>query len=172
MLGEFAGRFYKRLEEPDWLPGAILTSGLVVVAWSCFILNGTVSSIWPMFGIANQLLAAIALCVGTSVIINEGRAKYAWVTVLPLSFVATTTLIAGWRSIFDNFLKGAPPLQEVFRGLSSSGQPIPPLRGYVNAGLTAIMMVCVVIVLVDCSIRWRKALRPRVIAEPVAQVGD
>src|SRR5713101_6903262 len=102
MVGEFLGRFYKPIERPDWMPGAIITSALVVAAWAYFIRTGSVSTIWPMFGIANQLLAAIALCVGTTVIINAGRAKYAWVTITPLCFVATTTLTAGWRSIFDN----------------------------------------------------------------------
>ncbi len=92
MLGEFLGRFDKRLERPDWVPGAVITSALIVIGWTYFIRTGSVSTIWPMFGIANQLLAAIALCVGTTVIMNSGRAKYAWVTITPLAFVATTTL--------------------------------------------------------------------------------
>ena len=68
LVGEFGGRFYRRLEEPNWLPGSILTSAAVVTAWTAFIWNGSVSTIWPMFGIANQLLAAVALCVATTVI--------------------------------------------------------------------------------------------------------
>src|SRR3989442_1197009 len=79
MLGEFLGRFYKPIERPDWMPGAVITSALIVGGWAYFIRTGSISTIWPMFGIANQLLAAIALCVGTTVIINSGRAKYAWV---------------------------------------------------------------------------------------------
>lgn len=141
MLGEFLGRVYKPLERPDWLPGAIATTALVVFGWVYFIRTGSVSTIWPMFGIANQLLAAIALCVGTTVIINSGRAKYAWATITPLVFVATTTLIAGWRSIFDNFLKDA------------NSQ-----RGYTNVTLTAIMMACVIIVLIDSILKWRKTI--------------
>lgn len=141
LLGEFCGRFYKPLERPNWLPGAILTSAAVVTAWAYFILTGSVSTIWPMFGIANQLLASIALCVGTSVIINEGRRKYAWVTLLPLSFVSVTTLTAGWQSIFGIFLKDAANPEHV-------------VRGYLNTTLTAIMMVCVVIVLIDSISRW------------------
>jgi carbon starvation protein len=160
MLGEFLGRFDKRLERPDWIPGAVITSALIVIGWTYFIRTGSVSTIWPMFGIANQLLAAIALCVGTTVIMNSGRAKYAWVTITPLAFVATTTLIAGWRSIFDNFLK-------------ETLKPETAFRGYLNSGLTAIMMVCVVIVLIDSIVRWRRVMRgPLSEKSPVMQAGD
>ena len=160
LLGEFMGRFYKPLERPDWLPGAIITTALIVCGWVYFIRTGNVSTIWPMFGIANQLLAAIALCVGTTVIINSGRAKYAWVTLLPLSFVATTTLIAGWRSIFDNFMK-------------DTLKPETAARGYTNITLTAIMMSCVVIVLVDSILRWRRKIKtPDRLQEPIPAVGD
>ena len=146
MLGEFLGRLHKPLERPDWIPGAVITSALIVAGWAYFIRTGSISTIWPMFGIANQLLAAIALCVGTTVIINAGRAKYAWATITPLCFVATTTLTAGWRSIFDNFLEEAKKPETMF-------------RGYLNATLTAIMMTCMVVVLIDSMIRWRRAIR-------------
>jgi carbon starvation protein len=146
MLGEFLGRLDKRLERPDWLPGAIITSALIVLGWTYFIRTGSVSTIWPMFGIANQLLAVIALCVGTTVIINMGRARYAWVTITPLVFVATTTLTAGWRSIFDNFWR-------------ETLKPETAFRGYLNTSLTVIMMTCVIIVLIDSVLRWRRTLR-------------
>jgi carbon starvation protein len=161
MLGEFLGKVYKPLERPDWMPGAIITSALVVCGWAYFILTGSISTIWPMFGIANQLLAAIALSVGTSVIINEGRAKYAWVTLLPLSFVSVTTLTAGWESIFQIFLKDAATPEHAF-------------RGYLDTALTAIMMACVITVMVDSILRWRKTLKGRGVppAAVVAQAGD
>jgi carbon starvation protein len=146
MLGEFLGRIYRPMEHPDWLPGAIITSALVVVGWAYFILTGSITTIWPMFGIANQLLAAIALSVGTSVIINEGRTKYAWVTLLPMSFVSVTTLTAGWESIFQIFLKDALT-------------PEHALRGYLDTGLTVIMMACVITVLIDSVYHWRKAIK-------------
>src|SRR5213075_548959 len=103
LVGEFGGRFYRKLEEPNWLPGAVITSALVVVAWAAFIWSGSISTIWPMFGIANQLLAAVALCVATTMVINSGKAKYAWTTIVPLAFVGTTTLVAGYKSITDIF---------------------------------------------------------------------
>jgi carbon starvation protein len=160
MLGEFMGRLDKRLERPDWMPGAIITSALVVFGWTYFIRTGSVSTIWPMFGIANQLLAVIALCVGTTVIINMGRARYAWVTITPLVFVATTTLTAGWRSIFDNFWR-------------ETLKPETAFRGYLNTALTTIMMICVVIVLIDSVLCWRRTLRgPATTTAQVAQLGD
>ncbi|HXI93395.1 MAG TPA: carbon starvation CstA family protein [Blastocatellia bacterium] len=159
MVGEFLGRFYKPLERPDWMPGAIITSAVVVAAWAYFIRTGSISTIWPMFGIANQLLAAIALCVGTTVIINAGRRKYAWVTITPLAFVATTTLIAGWRSIFDIFLQEAQKPETMF-------------RGYMNATLSAIMMSCVLIVLIDSILHWRRAVRGTPIKDPAAEAAD
>ena len=74
--------------DPNWLPGSIVSTALICLALSYFIWTGNISTIWPMFGIANQLLASVALAVGTTILINMGRAKYAWVTFLPLCFVA------------------------------------------------------------------------------------
>ena len=141
LLGEFGGRFYKKLEEPNWLPGSILTSAAVVAAWTAFIWSGSISTIWPMFGIANQLLAAVALCVATTVIINLGRARYAWVTIAPLSFVATTTLVAGYQSIRDIFWP-------------QTLNPTTKTQGYINTSLTALIMTAAVIVLIDSVRRW------------------
>jgi carbon starvation protein len=141
LLGEFGGRFYRKLEEPNWLPGSILTSAAVVAAWAAFIWSGSISTIWPMFGIANQLLAAVALCVATTVIINTGKARYSWVTIVPLSFVATTTLVAGYQSIRDIFW---PQTQN----------PLTTTQGYINTSLTALIMSAAVIVLVDSIRRW------------------
>jgi carbon starvation protein len=141
LLGEFGGRFYRKLEEPNWLPGSILTSAAIVAAWTAFIWTGSVATIWPMFGIANQLLAAVALCVATTVLINTGKARYSWVTILPLSFVATTTLVAGYQSIRDIFW---PQTQN----------PLTTTQGYINTSLTALIMCAAVIVLVDSIRCW------------------
>jgi len=141
LVGEFGGRFYHKLEEPNWLPGSAITSALVVAAWAAFIWSGSISTIWPMFGIANQLLASVALCVATTMIINSGKAKYSWVTILPLSFVGTTTFVAGWKSITDIFW----PLAQ---------KPETATLGYVNVSLTAIIMTAAVIIYVDSIRRW------------------
>jgi carbon starvation protein len=147
LLGEFGGRVFRKLEEPNWLPGSIVTSGLVVAAWATFIWNGSISTIWPMFGIANQLLAAVALCVATTVIINMGKARYSWVTIAPLSFVATTTLVAGWDSIRDIFWPQAQTAATA-------------TQGYVNTSLTVLIMTAAVIVLIDSVRRWIGGRRP------------
>jgi carbon starvation protein len=141
LLGEFGGRVFRRLEEPNWLPGSILTSALVVAAWAAFIWSGSISTIWPMFGIANQLLASVALCVATTVIINMGKARYSWVTILPLSFVSTTTLVAGWESIRDIFWPQAQ-------------NPATSTQGYINTSLTVLIMTAAVIVLIDSVRKW------------------
>ncbi|MGH9871636.1 MAG: carbon starvation CstA family protein [Pyrinomonadaceae bacterium] len=153
LVGEFGGRVYRKLEEPNWLPGSVITSALVVTAWAAFIWSGSISTIWPMFGIANQLLAAVALCVATTIIINSGKAKYSWVTLLPLSFVSTTTLVAGWESITDIFW----PLSQ---------KPETATLGYVNVSLTAIIMFAAVIILIDSIRRWLGiGKRPQSLAE-------
>jgi carbon starvation protein len=158
LVGEFGGRFYRKLEEPNWLPGSIITSALVVLAWGAFIWSGSISTIWPMFGIANQLLAAVALCVATTILINMGKTRYSWITIMPLSFVATTTLVAGWESITDIFW----PLAQ---------KPETSVQGYINTGLTAIIMAAAVIILVDSIRRWFGfGKRPEAIAG-LAEVG-
>jgi carbon starvation protein len=144
LVGEFGGRFYRKFEEPTWMPGAFITTALVVTGWAAFIWSGSISTIWPMFGIANQLLAAVALCVATTIIINSGRARYSWTTLLPLSFVGTTTLVAGWFSIRDIFW----PLAQ---------QPATAAQGYINTALTAILMLAAVVILLDSLRRWTTA---------------
>src|SRR2546421_12917383 len=141
LVGEFGGRFIRKLEEPNWLPGSILTSAAVVAAWAGFILTGSISTIWPMFGVANQLLASVALCVATTVIINMGKARYAWVTLVPLSFVGTTTLVAGYQSIRDIFWPQAQ-------------NPLTSTQGYINTSLTALIMTAAVIVIADSIRKW------------------
>jgi carbon starvation protein len=97
LLQEFGGYIYKPLGQTQWILGNILMSEVVVIAWGFLIYTGSVSTIWPMFGIANQLLAAIALGVGTTVIIKSGRLHYAWVTFVPMCFMFVTTLTAAWQ---------------------------------------------------------------------------
>ena len=150
LVDEFGGRFYKKLEEPNWLPGSVITSLLVVSAWAAFIWSGSISTIWPMFGIANQLLAAVALCVATTILINMGKAKYAWVTILPLAFVSTTTLVAGFKSITDIFW----PLAQ---------KPETSTQGMINTSLTAIIMIAAVVIMIDSMRRWLGSRRqPRI----------
>lgn len=100
LLQELGGHVYKPLADNRWLPGNIGMSAVVVIAWGYLIFTGNVSTIWPMFGVANQLLAAIALGVGTTIIIKSKRLKYAWVTFVPMCFMFVTTLTAAWELFF------------------------------------------------------------------------
>lgn len=141
ILQEFFGKFYKPFGNADWLPGNLMTSFLVVFAWGYFIYTGSVATIWPMFGAANQLLATVALAIGTSYIINHGKSKYAWITILPMIFVGVTTLTAGWKNIFGIYL---PQLQTA----KSHTQ------GMINLSLTGIIMICVVLILANAIPQW------------------
>ena len=99
------------------LAPAVVFSALSVVLWGYFVWTGTVSAIWPMLGVSNQLLAAFALAIGTSVLINMGKARYVWCTLIPLAFMCVNTLTAGWMNLGINYLApqlkgGAPPGEE------------------------------------------------------------
>jgi carbon starvation protein len=155
LVQEFLGQFHAPMARQDWMPGAVLSTLLVVGSWAYFIHTGSISTIWPMFGIANQLLASVALAVGTTIIVNMGKARYAWITAGPLAFVAVTTLTAGVLSVRDNFW----PLAV---GPDASRH----LQGYVNTGLTITMMVCVVIILASAVWRCTQVIRGRVAIIP------
>jgi carbon starvation protein len=143
LVQEFFGRAYKPFARPDWMPGSVIATTLIVVGWGYFIWTGSISTIWPMFGIANQLLAATALAVFTTILINYGKLKYVWVTAVPMTFVAVTTLTAGYMSVRDNYWPMAVGPNEALH-----------VQGYVNSISTVIMMVCVVIILASAMRRW------------------
>ncbi|MEK6578856.1 MAG: carbon starvation CstA 5TM domain-containing protein, partial [Bdellovibrionota bacterium] len=140
LVQEIFGKIHEPWGKSDWVPGTWAATSLVVFSWATFIWSGSISTIWPLFGIANQLLAAIALVIGTTLIVRAGRGRYAWITLFPLSFVATTTVIAGVLSIFQNFL----PLAE-------RGQP---LQAYLNTGVTLMMIASLFVMLVIGLRHW------------------
>jgi len=152
LVQEFFGHFYKPFARTDWMPGTIVSTGLVVLAWGYFIWTGSIGTIWPMFGISNQLLAVVALLIGTTILINMGRTRYVWVTVGPLLFLSTTTLTAGFLSIRDNFWPMAVGPNAALN-----------VQGYLNTILTVIMMSCVVIILGSAVQRWVTVKRSRTV---------
>jgi carbon starvation protein len=143
LVQEFGGRLYQPFARADSVPASMVATTLIVLAWGYFIWTGDIASIWPMFGIANQLIGSVALAVGTTILINSGRARYAWVTLVPLSFLTVTTLTAGFLSVRDSYWPQAVGLD-----------PALHVRGYVNSICTSILMICVVIILISAARRW------------------
>ena len=153
ILQEFAGRFYAPLARPDSVPASLLATLVIVVSWAYFISAGSISTIWPMFGIANQLLATAALAIATTVLVNMGRTRYAWVTFVPMLFVAVTTVSAGVLSIRDNFWP-----------MATGPDPSVRVQGFVNTTLTSVMLVCVATILIAAARRWLSVSRARTVS--------
>jgi carbon starvation protein len=168
MLQEVGGLAFPPLREWKGTLPAVAFSLLAVALWGYFVWTGTVSTIWPMLGVTNQLLAAFALAIGTSVLINMGRARYAWVTLAPLAFMCVNTLTAGWMNLGVNYLRpqllaGSPGLWAAFLAA--------PLPAKVQSVMTLVVMMLLVVVMVDSLARWsRQLLRVRVPA-PVPTPG-
>lgn len=144
IIQEAIGKVYKPFARTNWLLGNLMASAMFVFMWGYFIYSGNVATIWPMFGAANQLLATIALTVGTSFIINSGKKKYAWFTIAPLIFLGITTLTACWLNMKNIYL---PQIQV-------DGTYI---KGLINLTLTGIIMVCAIVILGNAVPKWVKA---------------
>jgi len=147
LVGEFLGKAFPPLARPNWLPGSLVTTLLIVAGWTYFVWTGNISTIWPMFGIANQLLAAVALTVATTVIINSGRAKYAWVTAVPLTFLSITTLTAGVLSVKNQYWPMATGPDGALH-----------VQGMIQSMLTVSMMIAVVVILTSALRKWYEVL--------------
>ncbi|HTP87084.1 MAG TPA: carbon starvation protein A [Bryobacteraceae bacterium] len=146
ILQELLGKVDRRMSDTKWLPGNLLATLLVVAGWTYPIYTGTISTVWPLFGAGNQLLATIALAVATTFLVNMGKARYAWITAVPMALVGVTTITAGVLSIRDIFWPlTAKPGQEVV--------------GYVDSTLMVLFIVGVVLVVFDAARRWRAVAR-------------
>src|SRR5262245_7323106 len=143
LIQEAGGRVWKKWGETNWLPSAAISTAAMVALWGYFIWTGNISTIWPLFGVANQLLASVGLAVATTILINQGRAKYAWATFLPLCFLAVSTMTAGYLNIRDNYWP-----------LAIGPNPARHVEGYVDTICSVIMMVCAVIILTSAARRW------------------
>ncbi|HEX9295907.1 MAG TPA: carbon starvation CstA 5TM domain-containing protein, partial [Polyangiaceae bacterium] len=157
LLQEFVGKVWTRFGETSWAPGAAIASAAIVGGWSYFILTGSISTIWPMFGIANQLLAATALAVGTTVLMREApKPTYALLTMAPLVFVGTTTITAGVQAI-----------QTMYLPMLNSPDPKAHSVGLIDATLTAVLLLGVIAILIGSAARWVALWRARrTMAEP------
>jgi carbon starvation protein len=142
LVQELGGRAYSPLKHINWWPGVIGTSLMVVGAWGYLIGTGTISSIWPMFGAANQLLGMLALCVATTVLIKMNKISYLWVTIIPMIFVGIITLT------------GCYELLVLFSNRALSAGETQPLSMAINAALVGLVAVLALIVLADSARKW------------------
>ncbi|OGW16286.1 MAG: carbon starvation protein CstA [Nitrospinae bacterium RIFCSPLOWO2_12_FULL_45_22] len=140
ILQEIGGYAYKPLGRTNWLPGTLLTSAVVVSAWGYLIYSGSIATIWPMFGVANQLLAAFALSVGTTVLIKMGKVRYIWATLVPMAFMVAVTLTASWKLFFSY-------LDNTSKSFSFT----------IDAMLVALMASLVIVILLDSGWKWLKS---------------
>ena len=180
MLQELLKHVWAPLGRYSWYPSILISSALVVAAWGYFLYQGVIdplggiNSLWPLFGIANQLLAAVALCVATTIIVKMGKMKHAWVTLVPLAWLASATLTAGYQKVFSplpalGFLAHA-------RSLANSTNPDAArmiFNDRVDAALALFFMAVVVVVIAASAREWwmvavnRKA--PRVNEAPYVE---
>jgi carbon starvation protein len=163
LIQEMGGRFYSPLRKMNWWPGVAVSSGLIVGAWGYLIGTGSISTLWPMFGAANQLLGTLALCIGTTVLIKMRKAQYLWITVLPMLFVGTITLLGSYE-MFGMFVTKASSIADNGQAFSL----------YLDAGLVAVVALLAVIVLGDSIRQWYGYLvlkRPFTSSEVVVMAG-
>ncbi len=177
MLQDLLGHFWRPLGRTSWYPGVLLTGTLIVSGWGYFLYQGVmdplggINSLWPLFGIANQLLASLALCVGTTILIKMGKARYAWVTMVPMLWLVLVTQTAAYQKMFHTdarigFLAEADRLS----GLVASGQ-VPAdkiaaterliFNNRLDAGVTALFAVLVLVILADSAREWFAILSRR-----------
>jgi carbon starvation protein len=138
LLQEMFGKLSPKFLDNKWTPGVVITSLLFTSAWGYLVYTGDITTIWPLFGMSNQLLATCALIVGTTMLIRLGKARYAWVTAIPGIFMIPVTMIAGYLNVTRNFLP---------KGL------------YLLASLSVVLMLLMAIVFVGAFIRWYRLLQ-------------
>jgi carbon starvation protein len=148
LLQEALGKVYPAFDRTDWLPGAIVSTAAVTAAWGGLIWTGSIETIWPMFGIANQMLAVIALAIVTTVMINAGRGRYAPLTILPMCFVIATTLTAGYQMITGPFAA------MIADGWKLGGMNPRLIQGVLNTGFTGLVIGSVIVILAQAITRW------------------
>lgn len=161
LVQETAGRIYKPFARPDWLPGALIASALVTGGWGWLIYTGSIDTIWPMFGIANQVLSVMALTLVTTRLINNGRAKYAPLTILPLLFVMSTTLTATTTMVGTRFpaliKKGEEAIKTgIPEEVKSGNQDV--LKGWFCIVMTVFVVSCVIALVFWAVAKWLAVL--------------
>jgi carbon starvation protein len=179
MLQDTLGNVWKPIGRVSWKPGLYLTSAIVVSAWGYFLYTGVtnplggINQLFPLFGIANQLLAAVALTVATTILIKSGRLKWAWITGVPLAFDLAVTLTASYQKVFSDDPKlGFFAQRDKFQTALDNGEVVAPAKSLddmqavvtnstVDGVLAALFAVLIVAVVLDAARVWVKAIRAR-----------
>jgi carbon starvation protein len=172
MLQDALGHVWKPMARTSWYPSVLIASGLVVAGWGYFLYigvvdpNGGINILWPLFGIANQLLAGIALCVATGILVKQGKLRYAWVTGLPLTWLAIVTTTATWEKVVSTdvrvgFLAAADQLANKLASgaLSPEQAAVAPqliFNQRLDAALALLLVAILWIVIADMlRVSWR-----------------
>ncbi len=184
LLQDLLGQLWAPLGRTSWYPSVILTSGMMVGAWGYFLYQGVIdplggiNSLWPLFGIANQLLAAIALCVVTTILLKNSRAHYAWISLTPLVWLLAVTMTAGYQKLFHphvriGFLSHAADLSAKLAAGQVPEEKIAETQTLIfndrlDAVITGLFMALVLVIVAESLREWFRVLRkPQ--ALPVAE---
>jgi len=162
MLQDALGHVYKPLGRTSWYPSILATSALIVAAWGYFLWQGVkdplggINSLWPLFGISNQLLATVALCVATTIIIKMHRAKYAAVTLVPLAWLVAVTFTASWHKLFDaNPRVGFLAQAQALAAASATNETSRLIfNNRLDAAVTGVLVIMVTLILVESLRQW------------------
>ncbi len=169
MLQEIVGHVWPRFGKTSWYPSVLLSSGLVCAGWGYFLYQGVVdplggiNALWPLFGISNQLLAAVALCVATTILIKMGRQRYAWVTLAPLVWIVVVTMTAGSQLVFST----DPKLGFFARAAALAGSADPAaarrisFNYHLDAVITLFFMAVVALLIFTSAREWWLVLSKR-----------
>ena len=162
MLQDLLGHVSPKFKQSNWLPGMLGTSGVIVAAWGYFLYQGVldplggINSLWPLFGIANQLLAAVALCVATTILLKMHGTKYMWITCMPLIWLVVVCFTAGWQKIFSplpavGFLAQADALAAGPQGPTTATLIF---NARLDAAVTGVFLFLVALILIDSIRVW------------------
>jgi len=170
MVQDALGHVWRPLGRTGWYPSILATSALIVAAWGSFLWQGVkdplggINSLWPLFGISNQLLATVALCVATTIIVKLGKARYSFVTLLPLTWLVAVTFTASWQKVFDpnpriGFLAHA-------RQLASSAVPTRGVSQLIfndrlDTVVTGVLVCMVALILLESISLWISVISGR-----------
>jgi carbon starvation protein len=177
MVQELGGRVWKPFGRTGWLPGILLSSALIVGMWGYFLYQGVVdplggiNSLWPLFGIANQLLAAVALVVATTILLKMGRIRWAWLTLIPTAWLVTITMTASYQKIFDSsprlgFLSYANALAAQIAAGKIPAAKIADTQHVIfnqrlDAVVTAVLAAMIIVLIVEALVQWYRILSAR-----------